>query len=77
MIIPVKCFTCGNVLGNVYRAYLEEVRRIKVQKKLDPDRIIYLTSDNHLEVTPEKEVMDLFQINKMCCRNQLLTTVEL
>jgi DNA-directed RNA polymerase subunit N (RpoN/RPB10) len=77
MIVPVKCFGCGKVLGDVYRAYLEEVRKIKTDRNMDPDRIIYLTHDNHIEITPEKQVMDLFRINKMCCRNQLLTTVEL
>ena len=29
MIIPVKCFTCGNVLGNKYRFYIREVRKVK------------------------------------------------
>lgn len=77
MIVPVKCFTCGKVLADVYRVYLEEVRKIKAQQHMDTDRIIYLTHDNHLQVTPEKEVMDRFRITKMCCRNQMLTTVEL
>jgi hypothetical protein len=27
MIIPIKCFTCGNVLADKYRYYLAEVRR--------------------------------------------------
>ena len=29
MIIPVKCFTCGNVLANKYRWYQSEVRKLK------------------------------------------------
>ena len=32
MIIPVKCFTCGNVLANKYRYYLGEVRKRKIQE---------------------------------------------
>ena len=32
MIIPVKCFTCGNVLANKYRYYLSEVRKQKLQE---------------------------------------------
>ena len=33
MIIPVKCFTCGNVLANKYRFYLYETQRRKKKKK--------------------------------------------
>ena len=32
MIIPVKCFTCGNVLANKYLYYVKEVRKIKFQR---------------------------------------------
>ena len=30
MIIPEKCWTCGKVLGDKYRYYLEEVRKRKL-----------------------------------------------
>ena len=30
MIIPIKCFTCGNVLANKYLYYVKEVRKIKI-----------------------------------------------
>ncbi len=26
MIIPVRCFTCGKVIGNKYDAYLDKIR---------------------------------------------------
>ena len=32
MIIPVKCFTCGKVIGDKYLAYQEEVIKRKTQK---------------------------------------------
>ena len=32
MIIPVKCFICGNVLANKYRYYLTEVRKQNCKK---------------------------------------------
>ena len=30
MIIPVKCFTCGKVLGDKYLYYVKEVRKQKI-----------------------------------------------
>ena len=29
MIIPIKCFTCGNVLADKYLYYVKEVRKKK------------------------------------------------
>jgi DNA-directed RNA polymerase subunit N (RpoN/RPB10) len=77
MIVPVKCPGCGKVIGELYRAYLDEVRQRKAQRGLDPERILYLTADNSELITPEKEVMDLLGINKLCCRNQMMTIVEI
>jgi DNA-directed RNA polymerase subunit N (RpoN/RPB10) len=76
MIIPVKCFTCGNVLADKYRFYLEEVRKKKLEKKMDIEKVIYLTKDFH-EKTPEGEVLDELGLNKLCCRRHILTHVDI
>jgi DNA-directed RNA polymerase subunit N (RpoN/RPB10) len=76
MIIPVKCFTCGMVLADKYRFYQEEVRKRKLAKSLDVEKVIYLTKEFH-EKTPEGEVLDEMNLNKMCCRRHLLTHVDI
>jgi len=76
MIIPVKCFTCGNLLADKYRFYLQEVRRRKMQKNQNPDKVIYLTED-YKEKTAEGEVLDELGLNKMCCRRHMLTHVDI
>ena len=68
MIIPVKCFTCGNVLADKYRYYQGEVRRIKLLQGANVDKIIYLTKDN-----TEKTV----ELKSMCCRRHMLTHVDI
>ena len=55
MIIPVKCFTCGKVLGNKYRYYLEKVREKKLARDMEINKVIYLTQE-HRDKTPEGEV---------------------
>jgi len=57
MIIPVKCFTCGNVLADKYRYYQGEVRRIKLLQGANVDKVIYLTKDN-TEKTVEGNILD-------------------
>lgn len=76
MIIPVKCFTCGNVLANKYQYYLREVRKIKIERGDNPDDVVYLTKDS-AQKTPEGIVMDNLKLTKMCCRRHMLTHVDI
>jgi DNA-directed RNA polymerase subunit N (RpoN/RPB10) len=81
MIIPVKCFTCGTVIADKYRFYVEEVRKKKLAKKsnsesIDIDKVLYLTKEFH-EKTPEGEVLDELGMRKMCCRRHFLTHVDI
>ena len=81
MIIPVKCFTCGNVIANKYRYYLEQVRKKKLAKRsngesIDIDKVVYLTKE-FVDKTPEGEVLDELNMTKMCCRRHFLTHVDI
>jgi len=76
MIIPVKCFTCGGVIADKYRYYLEEVRKRKLAKDMDVDKVVYLTKE-FSEKTPEGEVLDEIGLKKMCCRRHMLTHVDI
>lgn len=76
MIIPVKCFTCGMLLGDKYRYYQFEVQKRKKEKKIDSKEILYLT-ENYMDKTVEADVMDDLGLTKMCCRRHMLTHVDL
>ena len=76
MIIPIKCFTCGNVLADKYLFYIKEVRKIKISKNLDTNEVIYLDGTN-VKKTPEGHVLDKLNLNKMCCRRHMLTHVDI
>ena len=76
MIIPIKCFTCGMVLADKYRYFTEQVRKRKLNKGLEVDKVLYLTKE-FSEKTPEGEVLDELKLNKMCCRRHMLTHVDI
>jgi DNA-directed RNA polymerase I, II, and III subunit RPABC5 len=76
MIIPIKCYTCGNVLADKYEYYLKEVRAEKLREKQDVNAVIYLTKD-FAEKTVEGRVMDQLQLNNICCRRHFLTHVDI
>lgn len=72
MIIPVKCFTCGKVLGDKYLWYTKRVRSLKTDK----NEVAYLTQYN-IEKTPEGHVLDELRLFKICCRRHMLTHVDI
>ena len=80
MIIPIKCFTCGKVLADKYRFYLEEVRKMKNDENNDPnndpDNVVYLTQ-SHSTKSSEGKMLDTLGLNKICCRRHLLTHVDI
>ena len=81
MIIPIKCFTCGMVIADKYRYYVEQVRKKKLTKRgngesIDIDKVLYLTKE-FAEKTPEGEVLDELNMKKMCCRRHFLTHVDI
>ena len=76
MIIPIKCFTCGEVLANKYRFFQKEVRHIKISKDINTDSVIYLNKEK-VEKTPEGEVLDRLKLTNVCCRRHMLTHVDI
>jgi DNA-directed RNA polymerase I, II, and III subunit RPABC5 len=76
MSSPIKCFTCGKVLANLYCEFTDRVRSRKLEKGMQPDAVIYLTGKN-MKKTPEGEILDELKIRHPCCRRQLLTNVKI
>jgi DNA-directed RNA polymerase I, II, and III subunit RPABC5 len=91
MLIPVKCFSCGEVLADRYRYFKQEVMRKKLEKlqtnePIEPmrqehllNKVTYLTraSTEEDKRTIEAEVLDQLQLHKQCCRRHMLTHVDI
>lgn len=77
MIIPVRCFTCGNVLASKYRKYLEEVQ--KQERGNAKDVIISAESIENGEImnTPQKRAMDKLHLTRYCCRRHMISQVDI
>lgn len=81
MLIPVRCFTCGRVLGDKWIPYITEVQ----QQKNSSNEVVEDTLDlKYIDVTKGKqeksiegEVLDKLNIHKYCCRRMMLTNVHL
>lgn len=66
MIIPVRCFTCGKVIGSLYEEFNKRYREYK--KAVD--------GGEKPKETP-KEILDDLGVTRYCCRRMLLTHVDL
>lgn len=68
-LIPIKCFTCGNILADKYLYYIKEID--KTSKKET-----YAEKDN-FNKTIEGITLDNLELYSICCRRHLLTHVEI
>jgi DNA-directed RNA polymerase subunit N (RpoN/RPB10) len=76
MIIPVRCFTCGKVLGNLWEKYNEELQKAynNEVKETELKRIVDLQNN---EESAEKKILDDMGVKRYCCRRIMLSTVDL
>ena len=66
VIIPVRCFTCGKIIGDVYEQY-------KIRKKAYDEAV---KAGEKPKETP-KDIQDDLGVNRYCCRRMILTHVDL
>ncbi|KAL7528406.1 hypothetical protein ACHAWF_003837 [Thalassiosira exigua] len=70
MIIPVRCFTCGKVIGNKWETYLYLLQADYSEgpPKLNPTRSAQ---------SPPSDALDELGLRRYCCRRMMLTHVDL
>jgi len=67
MLIPVRCFTCGNVLADKYDWYVDECK--KLETKAAPESFF---DKAHTGPILDKMGLDLY-----CCRRHLIAHVDM
>ena len=78
MIIPIRCFTCGNVIGDKWVPFIETIMEKKNGSKKpvngsDVDiEYIDIQEDGTIQKSIEGEVMDELNLHKYCCRRMFL-----
>tara|TARA_Y100000389_G_C16988090_1_gene283537 strand:+ start:248 stop:493 length:246 start_codon:yes stop_codon:yes gene_type:complete len=81
MIIPVKCVTCGMVIADKFRYYVQRVEQLKRERGLAPNEIVYIDdivgSGEGIEPSCEAIVLLELGVRKMCCKRHMLTHVDI
>ena len=83
MIIPVRCFTCGEVLAEKWIPYITAIQdeKNKLNKNVDPTHnnldLRYIDVKNpHPEKSIEGQILDELNLHKYCCRRMMLGNVH-
>ena len=82
MLIPVRCFTCGAVIGDKWNPFIEGIveKKEKSTKNVNSEldiQYIQITEDGSIEKSIEGEMLDDLEIHKYCCRRMFLGNVHL
>ena len=76
MIIPIRCFTCNNVIGSKWNLYQE---MLKEKKKDISDNM--MTIDENIKTTDDldhnQEIFKKLNIKRYCCKRHLLGHVDI
>ena len=68
MIIPIRCFTCNNILGNKWNKFEKESNIIK-------------SNNNLTDEEKTKQMINLLgndlKLKRYCCRMILISTVDM
>ena len=84
MLIPVRCFTCGQVLADKWIPYINTIQdeKNKISEEVDENSnnldLRYIDVKNP---SPEKSIegktLDELGLNKYCCRRMMLGNVHI
>jgi|TARA_B110000902_G_scaffold148844_1_gene171487 DNA-directed RNA polymerase subunit N (RpoN/RPB10) len=84
MLIPPRCYTCGEVLANKWIPYITAVQNDKndSNEEIDPEKdILELKFIDVKDKTPEKsiegKILDELDLHKYCCRRMMLGNVHI
>ena len=84
MIIPIRCYTCGEVMADKWVPYITAIQedKNKTNEEVDPKsnnldlRYIDIT-DPAPEKSIEGRILDELDLHKYCCRRMMLTNVHI
>ena len=79
MLIPIRCFTCNNVLADKWDPFIimTNMEKNKNDKQVDNTLDIKYIDLKNSEKSIEGKVLDELGLDKYCCRRMMLSNVHL
>jgi len=78
MIIPIRCFTCNEVIVHKWEEYINELQKAYLEEDIKNNRKKRFIDIKDLENKKiEGQILDKMGFNKYCCRRMFLSHVDL
>ena len=84
MIIPVRCYTCGEILSDKWIPYITSIQNDKNKSNDKINSETDLLDLKYIDITnskPEKslegKILDELNLHKYCCRRMMLGNVHI
>ena len=84
MLIPTRCYTCGEIIADKWIPYITAVQNDKNDAEGDIDsakNILELkfidVKDKNPEKSIEGKILDELELHKYCCRRMMLGNVHI
>ena len=78
MIIPIRCFTCNNVVAHLWEAYLAKIQIAYIDEDIaNFKKKRFVDIEQLATKTVEGKILDELGLNRYCCRRMLLSHVDL
>ena len=84
MLIPIRCFTCGEILADKWIPYISAIQedKNKINEEVDPKfnslDLRYIDIKNPSpEKSIEGKILDELNLHKYCCRRMMLSNVHI
>ncbi len=84
MIIPVRCYTCNEILADKEKYYKRELKRRTIALKKEDssvnsnkDPLIIDINAPDIKKTIAGEILDELMLFNICCRTKMLTHIDI
>ena len=78
MIIPIRCFTCNNLIAHKWKTYQDKIQ-IEYLKNdiINNPKKRFIDVDKIKDKSIEGKILDEIHIHKYCCRRMFLSNVDM
>ena len=79
MLIPIRCFTCNNIIADKWDPFviMTNLEKNKKTKENDNNLDVQYIDFKKAEKSIEGKVLDDLGLHKYCCRRMMLSNVHL
>ena len=78
MIIPIRCFTCNNVIAGKWKIYTEKIQADYLKQDIvNNPKKRFLSNEDIKNKSIEGKVLDELNIHKYCCRRMFLSNIDM